>query len=71
MSGKFYIRQTDAEDRNLMGTYVVVNDLNRLDRIFVDRDGNVVGQSHIDKFFATREDAELALIVAQIKGNVT
>jgi len=71
MSGKFYIRKTDAEDRNLMGTYVVVDDPNRLDRIFIDRDGNVVGQSHEDKFFATREDAELALIVAQIKGNVT
>lgn len=71
MNGKFYVRRTDAEDSNLMGTYVVVDDSTNLRRYFLDLDGNLVNQAHGNKFFATREEAELALTVAKIKGVVT
>lgn len=71
MNGKFYVRKTDAEDRDLIGKYVVVDDSTNLNRYFIDHDGNVVNQSYANKFFATREEAELALTVARIKGVVT
>lgn len=72
MNGKFYVRKTDAEDRDLIGKYVVVDDSSSIPlRYFIDHDGNVVNQSDANKFFATREEAELALIVAKIKGVAT
>lgn len=61
MNGKFYVRKTDAEDRDLIGKYAVIDDNGKF----------YVHKTDTDKFFATREEAELALIVAKIKGVAT